>query len=114
MVRDAIELVLGERRARGESIPATGWAVVEAVEIAACRSERSNDILQIMAVGLLAKPPSTSYGRTKPRASGARQAPASSSRKARVENTGIFPLRARRSLSPDTRATLCADARLTR
>jgi hypothetical protein len=35
MVRDAIELVLGERRARGESIPATGWAVVEAVEIAA-------------------------------------------------------------------------------
>lgn len=35
MVRDAIELVLEERRARGESIPATGWALVEPVEIAA-------------------------------------------------------------------------------
>jgi predicted RNase H-like HicB family nuclease len=35
MVRDAIELVLQERRARGESIPGTGWALVEPVEIAA-------------------------------------------------------------------------------
>jgi antitoxin HicB len=35
MVRDAIEVVLAERRARGEPIPATGWALVEAVEIAA-------------------------------------------------------------------------------
>jgi predicted RNase H-like HicB family nuclease len=35
MVRDAIRLVLQERRARGESIPATGWALVEPVEIAA-------------------------------------------------------------------------------
>lgn len=35
MVRDAIEFVLEERRARGESIPATGWALVEPVEIAA-------------------------------------------------------------------------------
>jgi predicted RNase H-like HicB family nuclease len=35
MVRDAIELVLEERRARGESIPETGWALVEPVEIAA-------------------------------------------------------------------------------
>jgi predicted RNase H-like HicB family nuclease len=35
MVRDAIELVLDERRVRGESIPATGWALVEPVEIAA-------------------------------------------------------------------------------
>jgi predicted RNase H-like HicB family nuclease len=35
MVRDAIELVLKERRARGESIPETGWALVEPVEIAA-------------------------------------------------------------------------------
>ncbi len=35
MVRDAIELVLEERRARGESIPDTGWALVEPVEIAA-------------------------------------------------------------------------------
>jgi predicted RNase H-like HicB family nuclease len=35
MVRDAIELVLSERRARGESIPTTGWALVESVEIAA-------------------------------------------------------------------------------
>jgi predicted RNase H-like HicB family nuclease len=34
-VRDAIELVLEERRVRGESIPATGWARVEPVEIAA-------------------------------------------------------------------------------
>jgi predicted RNase H-like HicB family nuclease len=35
MVRDAIAVVLEERRARGESIPQTGWALVEAVEIAA-------------------------------------------------------------------------------
>jgi len=35
MVRDAIELLLAERRSRGEPIPATGWALVEAVEIAA-------------------------------------------------------------------------------
>ncbi|MGO8907086.1 MAG: type II toxin-antitoxin system HicB family antitoxin [Solirubrobacteraceae bacterium] len=35
MVRDAIKLVLEERRARGESIPATAWALVEPVEIAA-------------------------------------------------------------------------------
>jgi predicted RNase H-like HicB family nuclease len=35
IVRDAIELVLEERRTRGESIPETGWALVEPVEIAA-------------------------------------------------------------------------------
>jgi predicted RNase H-like HicB family nuclease len=35
MVRDAIELVLEDRRARGESIPETGWALIEPVEIAA-------------------------------------------------------------------------------
>jgi predicted RNase H-like HicB family nuclease len=35
MVRDAIELVLDERQARGETIPSTGWALVESVEIAA-------------------------------------------------------------------------------
>ncbi|MDX6644244.1 MAG: HicB like antitoxin of bacterial toxin-antitoxin system [Solirubrobacteraceae bacterium] len=35
MVRDAIALVLEERRARGEDIPETGRALVERVEIAA-------------------------------------------------------------------------------
>jgi predicted RNase H-like HicB family nuclease len=35
MVKDAIALVLEDRRARGEAIPQTGWALVEAVEIAA-------------------------------------------------------------------------------
>ncbi len=35
MVREAIMLVLEERRDRGEAIPDTGWALVEAVEIAA-------------------------------------------------------------------------------
>jgi predicted RNase H-like HicB family nuclease len=35
MARDAIELVLDDRRGRGEPIPSTGWALVEAVEIAA-------------------------------------------------------------------------------
>jgi predicted RNase H-like HicB family nuclease len=35
MVRDATEMVLEERRDRGEAIPQTGWAPVEAVEIAA-------------------------------------------------------------------------------
>jgi predicted RNase H-like HicB family nuclease len=35
MVRDAIELVLEERRARGEPIREPGWAIVERVEIAA-------------------------------------------------------------------------------
>jgi predicted RNase H-like HicB family nuclease len=35
MVRDAIELVLEERRSRGEPIPEPGWAIVERVEIAA-------------------------------------------------------------------------------
>jgi antitoxin HicB len=35
MVKDAIALVLEERRERGEEIPQTGWALVEPVEIAA-------------------------------------------------------------------------------
>ncbi len=35
MVLDAISMVLDERRARGESIPQPGWALVESVEIAA-------------------------------------------------------------------------------
>jgi predicted RNase H-like HicB family nuclease len=35
MVRDAIELVLEDRRARGEPIPEPAWALVEQVEIAA-------------------------------------------------------------------------------
>ena len=35
LVRDAIALVLDERHSRGESIPPTGWALVESVEIAA-------------------------------------------------------------------------------
>ena len=35
MVKDAIALVLEERRERGEVIPQTGWALVEPVEIAA-------------------------------------------------------------------------------
>jgi predicted RNase H-like HicB family nuclease len=35
MVRDAIALVLEERRSRGEPIPSKGWALVESVEIAA-------------------------------------------------------------------------------
>lgn len=35
MVRDAIGLVLDERRARGESIPPKGWALVESVDVAA-------------------------------------------------------------------------------
>lgn len=35
MVREAIEVVLADRRDRGEAIPKTGWAVVEHVEIAA-------------------------------------------------------------------------------
>ncbi len=34
MVRDAIGLVLDERRARGETIPPPGWAMVEPLEIA--------------------------------------------------------------------------------
>ena len=35
MIKDAIAFVLDERRARGEPIPQTGWALVESVEIAA-------------------------------------------------------------------------------
>jgi predicted RNase H-like HicB family nuclease len=35
MVRDAIELVLEDRRSRNEKIPSTGWALVESVEVAA-------------------------------------------------------------------------------
>jgi hypothetical protein len=35
MVKDAIALVLEQRRARRETIPQTGWALLEAVEIAA-------------------------------------------------------------------------------
>ena len=35
MVRDAIALVLDERRARGEAIPSAGWAMVEPIEISA-------------------------------------------------------------------------------
>jgi predicted RNase H-like HicB family nuclease len=35
MVRDAIELVLEDRRSRGEPIPEPSWALVEQVEIAA-------------------------------------------------------------------------------
>ena len=33
MVRDAIELVLDERRARGEPIPEKGFALVEPIEV---------------------------------------------------------------------------------
>ena len=35
MVRDAIAIVLDERRGRGELLPEPGWALVESVEIAA-------------------------------------------------------------------------------
>ena len=35
MVRDAIAVVLEERRGRGEGIPSAGWALVESIEIAA-------------------------------------------------------------------------------
>ena len=35
MARDAIALVLEDRRERGEAIPPTGWARVESGEIAA-------------------------------------------------------------------------------
>lgn len=35
MVRDAVDLVIEERRARGEQIPATGWALVERLDVAA-------------------------------------------------------------------------------
>lgn len=35
MVRDAVALVLEEGRARGEAIPATGWALVERLDVAA-------------------------------------------------------------------------------
>ena len=34
MVRDAIELVIADRRDRGEAIPPTAWAMVESVEVA--------------------------------------------------------------------------------
>jgi predicted RNase H-like HicB family nuclease len=34
-IRDAIALVLDEPRNRGESIPPTGWALVESVDVAA-------------------------------------------------------------------------------
>ncbi len=44
MVREAIALVLEERNARGEAIPETGWAMVEAVEILARRSATSSAI----------------------------------------------------------------------
>jgi hypothetical protein len=33
VVRDAIELVLDERRARGEPIPEKGFALVEPIEV---------------------------------------------------------------------------------
>jgi predicted RNase H-like HicB family nuclease len=33
MVRDAIELVLDDRRERGEPIPEKGWALVERIEV---------------------------------------------------------------------------------
>ena len=35
MVREAITLVLEDRRSRGEALPEPGWALVERVEIAA-------------------------------------------------------------------------------
>ncbi len=35
MVRDAIEVVIADRRDRGEAIPPTAWATVESVEVAA-------------------------------------------------------------------------------
>jgi predicted RNase H-like HicB family nuclease len=43
MVKDAIALVLEERRARGEAFPSTGWALVEAVEIGAAGSLAGRD-----------------------------------------------------------------------
>ncbi len=41
MVKDAIALMLDERRGRGEPIPQTGWALVESVEIAAPSTGRA-------------------------------------------------------------------------
>lgn len=35
MVEDAIQLVIADRRERGESIPATGWALTETIDVAA-------------------------------------------------------------------------------
>jgi hypothetical protein len=41
MAKDAIALVLDEPRTRGEAIPPSGWALVESVDVAACRSASS-------------------------------------------------------------------------
>jgi predicted RNase H-like HicB family nuclease len=35
MVEDAIQLVLADRRERGEPIPETGWAIAEPIDIPA-------------------------------------------------------------------------------
>jgi len=35
MVRDTIDLVIADRRDRGEAIPPTAWATVESVEVTA-------------------------------------------------------------------------------
>jgi predicted RNase H-like HicB family nuclease len=35
MVADAIQLVIAERRERGEPIPATGWAIAEQIDVSA-------------------------------------------------------------------------------
>jgi predicted RNase H-like HicB family nuclease len=35
MVEDAIQLVLADRRERGEAIPETGWAITEPVDVPA-------------------------------------------------------------------------------
>ena len=35
MVEDAIQMVIADRRERGEPIPETGWALTETIDIAA-------------------------------------------------------------------------------
>ncbi len=35
MVQDAIQLVLADRRERGQPIPETGWAIAEQVDVSA-------------------------------------------------------------------------------
>jgi predicted RNase H-like HicB family nuclease len=35
MVEDAIQLVIADRRERGEPIPETGWALAETIDVAA-------------------------------------------------------------------------------
>ena len=106
MVRDAIAMVLDERRARGELIPEPGWALVEFRRDRRVKGATSNATSKPTAADSFAKAPTTRCGRTPPPLS-ARSFPATErSRRRRLAGSAAsFPSQRR----PDAERTERSD-----